>query len=499
MENTDNHEERYISIKYYVIILIAIWSLVIGASFWWNAYQGRREVLSMAELQARVAHKKDVIYRRWNAEHGGVYVPVSEKTKLNPYLETSKREIADPSGRLLALINPAYMTRQVHELGEQAYGVYGHITSLNPIRPENAPDSWENQALKAFEQGIEEVSSIEKVGGEPHMRLMRPLITEEGCMKCHAKQGYKVGDIRGGISVAIPMAPLWEIALSRIRALLAGHGVIWLIGMLGIGIGARRLGHHVKERRKAEVTLRETNRKLVETESLKEDLTNMIVHDMKNPLTNAMLGIDVIQLGSEQNLTEQQRDSFTLVKRNQLKLSEMITNLLEISKLETGALEINKIRVHLLDLINRTVDRFQPAMKAKELTMNSSIDPSVEWILCDDHLLDRVIANVLSNAIKHSHPGNEIIVRALPDEGKRGALISVQDFGEGIPKKYHQKIFEKFGQADMRELGQKTDTGLGLAFCKMAVEVMGGNISVESEPGKGSCFTFSLPEAHEYN
>ena len=142
METTGNHIERYISIRYYVIILIAVWSLVVSGSFWWNVSQGRREILSMARLQARVAHKKDVIYRRWNAEHGGVYVPASEKTIPNPYLDAPNRDISDPSGRALTLINPAYMTRQVHELGEQAYGVHGHITSLNPIRPENAPDPW---------------------------------------------------------------------------------------------------------------------------------------------------------------------------------------------------------------------------------------------------------------------------------------------------------------------------------------------------------------------
>jgi class 3 adenylate cyclase len=250
MQNTDDQEERYISIKYYVIILIGIWSLVMGASFSWNAYQGKREVLSMAELQARVAHKKDVIYRRWNAEHGGVYVPVSEKTAPNPYLEAFNREITDSSGRLLTLINPAYMTRQVHELGEQAYGVHGHITSLKPIRPENAPDHWE------------EVSSIEEVGGEPCMRLMRPLITEEGCMKCHAKQGYKVGDIRGGISVAVPMSPMWALEKSRMIALGGGHGLIWLFGLIGIVLGASRLSHQIDRRRKAEEAVRRSEAQL---------------------------------------------------------------------------------------------------------------------------------------------------------------------------------------------------------------------------------------------
>lgn len=143
MESTKAHEEKYTRIKDYVLILIAVWSLVILASLLWNAYHGRQEVLSMACIQARVAHQRDVIYRRWNAEHGGVYVPVSEKTSPNPYLDAPDRDITESSGEVLTLVNPAYMTRQVHELGEQAYGVHGHITSLNPIRPENAADSWE--------------------------------------------------------------------------------------------------------------------------------------------------------------------------------------------------------------------------------------------------------------------------------------------------------------------------------------------------------------------
>ncbi len=95
--------------------------------------------------------EKDVIYRRWNADHGGVYVPVTQKTKPNPYLDDLERDIITPLGKKLTKVNPAYMTRQVHELALKSNGVRGHITSLNPIRPANAPDPWETQALKAFE------------------------------------------------------------------------------------------------------------------------------------------------------------------------------------------------------------------------------------------------------------------------------------------------------------------------------------------------------------
>jgi len=104
-------------------------------------------------------------------------------------------------------MNPAYMTRQVHELAKEAYNVHGHITSLKPIRPENAPDPWEVRALGFFEAGKEEVNSVEEIEGESYMRLMRPLMTEEDCLRCHVDQGYKLGDVRGGLSVAIPMAP----------------------------------------------------------------------------------------------------------------------------------------------------------------------------------------------------------------------------------------------------------------------------------------------------
>ncbi|GAG33923.1 unnamed protein product, partial [marine sediment metagenome] len=116
--------------------------------------QVKQKTLEAARIQARTAHAKDVIYRRWNAGYGGVYVPVTKKTQPNPYLSgIPERDITTPSGRTLTLINPAYMTRQVHELAKEKYGVLGHITSLNPIRPQNAPDPWEIKALEEFERG----------------------------------------------------------------------------------------------------------------------------------------------------------------------------------------------------------------------------------------------------------------------------------------------------------------------------------------------------------
>ena len=208
----------------YAWALGAVWTVLIFASLIWNVVLARQELLEAARIQARSAYEKDVIYRLWNAGHGGVYVPVTDGTQPSPYLSgMPERDIVTPSGRLLTWINPAHMTRQVHELAERESGILGHLTSLDPIRPENAPDPWETEALRAFERGASEVSSVEEMGGKNYMRLMRPLIAEKDCLKCHARQGYREGDLRGGISVSIPTAPLEAIGNRRIFALALVH------------------------------------------------------------------------------------------------------------------------------------------------------------------------------------------------------------------------------------------------------------------------------------
>jgi signal transduction histidine kinase len=248
----------------YFLGLTAAWSVILIVSLIWNIHHEREDTLEAAHIQAEIAYNKDLIYRRWNTEHGGVYVPVNEKTRPNPYLDMPERDITTPSGRKLTLMNPAYMTRQVHELGAKAYGIRGHITSLRPIRPENAPDPWEAQSLEAIQRGAKEFSSVEAIEGQDYMRLMRPLPTEEECIKCHAAQGYKVGDIRGGISVSVPMAPLWAIERSRIITLSIAHGLLLLLGIAGIKFFAHGWGQRILERDRAEKALERLNRELEE-------------------------------------------------------------------------------------------------------------------------------------------------------------------------------------------------------------------------------------------
>jgi signal transduction histidine kinase/ActR/RegA family two-component response regulator len=230
--------------------LAILWTAALLAFGGWNYWQAHTEAVNVAASAARQNINKDVIYRSWASKHGGVYVPVTAETPPNPYLaHIPERDISTPSGRKLTLINPAYMTRQVHELGNAGSGAKGHITSLKPLRPENAPDEWERAALGALERGESEVFAIETMDGESYLRLLRPLLTESGCLNCHAKQGYKTGDIRGGISVSLPWTPYAGAMRSQLLAILAGHGGIWLIGLLGLRAGKTRIQRHLSERK----------------------------------------------------------------------------------------------------------------------------------------------------------------------------------------------------------------------------------------------------------
>jgi diguanylate cyclase (GGDEF)-like protein len=244
-------------------MLIAAWTLAVAISLGWNLYQVRQEIQDVALTTARINFEKDILFRRWAAMHGGVYVPVTSETPPNPYLaHVPERDLTTPSGRQLTLMNPAYMTRQVYTFSRKESAVGGHITSLKPLRPENHPDPWEARALKSFEQGHSEAFTMEDLEGQPYLRLMRPFKTEKGCLKCHAQQGYQEGDIRGGLSVSIPLAPISAAHRRTTFTLFLGHGLLWLVGMLGIGLGRRRLITAWQQQEHAEQALRQGNYQL---------------------------------------------------------------------------------------------------------------------------------------------------------------------------------------------------------------------------------------------
>lgn len=210
--------------------------MLLALSLGWNWHHLERSLMGLAESEANAAFHKDVTYRLWAAMQGGVYVSPSEDTPPNPYLKhVPQRDVETTDGVKLTLVNPAYMTRQVHELGKEKYGLRGHITSLEPLRPENAPDEWEALALRSFAKGSRKETTRQTFDGQPYFRLMRPLLADPPCLKCHAAQGYAQGDVIGGISVSVPLQTYLVLAGQQRLRLVVAHLVIGLLGLAGLG------------------------------------------------------------------------------------------------------------------------------------------------------------------------------------------------------------------------------------------------------------------------
>ncbi len=270
----------------FVLALMALWTAIVLFSLYMSIRASRKFVVEQAKSEARVTFNKDLAYRRWSVQNGGVYAPVTKNTLPNPYLsDIPERDVRTPSGRLLTLLDHAYMTRQVEEERRDQYGFRGHITGLRAIRPRNLPDSWESGALRSLHRGEREVSSVETIKGEAFLRMMRPFLTEKDCLKCHAKQGYKVGDLHGGISVMVPLAPIRARKRGGIRTGIFLHAGLWLFGLAGIGYGGSKVRKHLDGRERAE-------RKLRESEDRYRDLVDhgkalICTHDLSGKILSA--------------------------------------------------------------------------------------------------------------------------------------------------------------------------------------------------------------------
>ncbi|MCP4155429.1 MAG: DUF3365 domain-containing protein, partial [bacterium] len=403
-------------IKRYTLLVALLWFVVVMVSMTLGIVMKKRETRESARIQARSAFEKDILYRRWNAMHGGLYAPITGITPANPYLKIPEREINTPSGKELTKINPAYMTRQVHELGRLQKGVQGHITSLKPIRPQNNPDPWEREALEAFESGAKEVNSIETMDSVVYMRLMRPLVTETGCLKCHAQQGYKEGDIRGGISISVPMEPLLAIARPQLTLITLAHLLLLMIGLCGILLGSKVINRRLHEQELAEAALvdsqQKTNAANIQLQAALKEVKNLakeaeaanetkslflanMSHEIRTPM-NGILGIT--KLLFETNLSDDQRYFSSLIRNSGDALLVVINDILDFSKIEAGKLDLEIIDFNLRSTLNDITDIMALKAEQKKLEFICFVDPKVPSLLRGDPgRLRQVILNLIGN------------------------------------------------------------------------------------------------------
>lgn len=232
----------------------------------------------------------------------------------------------------------------------------------------------------------------------------------------------------------------------------------------------------------------------IELARLKDEFTHMLVHDLRSPLTVLNASLDLME-GAVTRLDTQNFDELMeIARRSSDRMLNMVNELLDISRLESGQLILHPEAVSVESLLNETVARLTPLATSAQIALELDVAPALPQLWVDAQIIGRVTNNLLDNAIKFTPDGGRIRLwaRLDPEKAPGELLVGVTDTGPGVPPEEQPRLFEKFQQVSSVQ-GRSTGTGLGLPFCKLAVEAHHGRIWVESEVGQGSTFVMALP------
>ena len=221
------------SVRKYLTGIFLVLCLIVLSVFWGFSYKASSLIKEQLYRQGHAFFQEVVLTREWAANQGGVYVPLKPGMEVNPFLLNIpgiKAVIEDNEGNRYALKNPALITREISELADRKGILKFRITSLKPLNPANKPDPFELVALMEFEKGIKEHFIFEQKGDQVLYRYMAPLITQKACLKCHSQQGYREGEVRGGISIAITATNVMhQLRENKLLLVLSAFGIIILI------------------------------------------------------------------------------------------------------------------------------------------------------------------------------------------------------------------------------------------------------------------------------
>ena len=231
--------------------------------------------------------------------------------------------------------------------------------------------------------------------------------------------------------------------------------------------------------------------RLKELEELRDGLVHMIVHDMRVPMTVIDGSLQFLcRRGVFDSETPENR-MLNNALRSTRSLIDIINSLLDVSKLQSGTLPLHCTDTDAVALVDEAVSLLHRPERDAQINIDAPDTPCI--VCCDPSIINRVIHNLLVNALRYTPQDKEIRIR-FQRKGHQ-ICLSVVDQGQGIPAEHRGRIFEKFGQVMNRKKDKMRSTGLGLTFCKLAIEAHGGSIGVESKAGEGSTFWFTLPLA----
>ena len=515
------------------IILLFVLGITLGV------VSKRHEQLIMAqvELQAKALFQQVVITRRWIADHGGVYVEKLPWVIPNPYLANAT--IRDVQGKRYIKENPAMVTKQLSQYAQKEGLYLFHITSLNLLNPENAPDAFEAEALKIFEtRKILESSKVEKIGSSHYFRYIAPLYIERACLQCHAHQGYQIGDVRGGISVSMPMDSAYALLDSDRRSMITGGIIIAAALILSLFFMMRHMiitpintmkrvmalfstsndtrvpllktGDEIEELSRSFVTmsdslreyhsclqekintatseLKEMNESLLQRNHRKSDYIAQLSHELRTPLTAIKGSMDYLSIKLSMLESEDDQDLvvfFEIIKKNAERLIRLVNNVLDYERIELGKIEMKFNKVNLKKVFQEIITAFKPLAEEKDVAIRFEAKDITASV--DEDRIKQVLTNLISNALNFSAPATQIVVSL--ESWNNSVHAAVEDRGSGVAEHEQEMIFRQFYTKDVQD-----GTGLGLAICKGIIEAHDGSIGVENAESGGSRFWFTIPK-----
>jgi len=520
----------------YIISTIIILVIAMGITLTVISKRQEQLVIAQTEMQAKALFQQIVITRRWIADHGGVFVEKLPWVKQNPYLPDSL--IKDEQGKRYVKENPAMVTKQLSRYAQKEGLYFFHITSLKLLNPENAPDNFERNALQDFEtKKFKDSSKVEKIGNSYYFRYIAPLYVEEACLHCHNKQGYKIGDIRGAISVSVPMDYAFNVIQSdRKYMVLGGIGAIAvLMAVLFMvtkymvitpinkirnfmhafskdgnpAIPSLKTNDELEDLSKSFIDMARSidqyhaclqdkittatkeltvkNERLLRLNRAKSDFIANISHELRTPLTSIKGAMDYLSVrlsmhkkGSEEDM----KVFFEVIKKNAERLIRLVNNVLDYERIELGEFEMQFKDINLKDTFEEVITGFTPIAEEKNINIKLSADDVV--VSADEDSMKQVITNLLSNALNFSPKASDIVVTLKEADGYANA--GIEDSGRGVAESEKEAIFKQFYTK-----GVKDGTGLGLAICKGIIEAHNGEIGLRTRDGKGSYFWFTIP------
>ena len=364
----------------------------------------------------------------------------------------------------------------------------------NPRNTEDAPDDFERKALSSFEEGVvEEYYGLEHQGDSSVFRYVGLLEIEDGCLPCHgdpagekditgyAKEGMAEGDVAGAVSIVMPMDSIIADAKADLVSTVVFFGVLMGSVTLVLALGLRTW---------ITAPIVDENKKLRHEAEDQSNFLTIITHELKTPLSSILAFTELWKERMPDDSPES-RALVNEVETNARVLLAMINNVLDAAKLEAGTLSLAQDEFDVYDLAGQVKATMGPLAKKKDVSFKVKVSPDTPLLLGDEEVLRRIVVNLVNNALRFTDSGGWVELQLAYREGR--FVICVCDNGCGIPAEQLDHVFDRFVSAPHSETTSEGGTGLGLSIVRNFSTMMGGNASVKSLEGEGSCFTVELP------